>query len=38
MYNEKNIEVLIMDQDIDQFDIPSINKYISVTNIEYIYK
>ena len=27
MYNEKNIEVLIMDQDIDEFVIPSINKY-----------
>ena len=27
MYNDKNIEVLIMDQDIDEFVIPSINKY-----------
>jgi molecular chaperone HtpG len=27
MYNEKNIEVLIMDQDIDEFVIPSINQY-----------
>ena len=27
MYNEKNIEVLIMDQDIDEFVIPSITKY-----------
>jgi len=27
MYNEKKIEVLIMDQDIDEFVIPSINKY-----------
>ncbi|HIB14958.1 MAG TPA: molecular chaperone HtpG [Candidatus Marinimicrobia bacterium] len=27
MYNEKEIEVLIMDQDIDEFVIPTINKY-----------
>ena len=27
MYNEKEIEVLIMDQDIDEFVIPSVNKY-----------
>ena len=27
MYNEKNIEVLIMDQDIDEFVIPSIPNY-----------
>ncbi|MBC8256837.1 MAG: molecular chaperone HtpG [Candidatus Marinimicrobia bacterium] len=27
MYTEKEIEVLIMDQDIDEFVIPSINKY-----------
>ena len=27
MYNEKNIEVLIMDQDIDEFVIPSVSKY-----------
>ena len=27
MYNEKNIEVLIMDQDIDEFIIPSVSKY-----------
>jgi len=27
MYTEKDIEVLIMDQDIDEFVIPSINKY-----------
>ena len=27
MYNEKKIEVLIMDQDIDEFVIPTINKY-----------
>ena len=27
MYNEKEIEVLIMDQDIDEFIIPTINKY-----------
>ena len=27
MYNEKKVEVLIMDQDIDEFVIPTINKY-----------
>ncbi len=27
MYNEKNIEVLIMDQDIDEFIMPSLSKY-----------
>lgn len=27
MYNEKKIEVLVMDQDIDEFVIPSLNKY-----------
>ena len=27
MYKEKNIEVLIMDQEIDEFVIPSVNKY-----------
>ena len=27
MYNEKGIEVLIMDQDIDEFVIPTVNKY-----------
>ena len=27
MYTDKDIEVLIMDQDIDEFVIPSINKY-----------
>ena len=27
MYNEKDIEVLIMDQDIDEFVIPAISKY-----------
>ena len=27
MYNEKEIEVLIMDQDIDEFVIPTFNKY-----------
>ncbi len=27
MYNDKNIEVLIMDQDIDEFVIPSVSKY-----------
>ena len=27
MYKEKNIEVLIMDQDIDEFVIPALNKY-----------
>ena len=33
MYNEKNIEVLIMDQDIDEFVIPSVNKYNVFTKI-----
>ena len=27
MYNDKNIDVLIMDQDIDKFVIPSVSKY-----------
>ena len=27
MYNEKKIEVLVMDQDIDEFIIPAVNKY-----------
>ena len=27
MYNEKKVEVLVMDQDIDEFIIPAVNKY-----------
>ena len=33
MYNEKGIEVLIMDKDIDEFVIPSVNKYKEISLI-----